>query len=326
MAGRVLIVDDEPDQTELVQIALEGTGIECIRIHQPDTAFDAVKQHNPDVVILDIMMPGTNGLDLCRAIRKDRDTYRIPVMFLTVWEDDPEVLHGLNQGADSYLAKPFKPPVLVSHVREMIQLGQSIERLNPVSSMPSHEAIKRELLHRLLHDNSFAVCGMQISSFHPFRKEYGRTDAERMIRWLAETIQSVIEEKSLENPFAGHIGGEHFVAIVPGEEVRDFAEALSQSFDQGSSRFYRQLDRQRGYILSKSKEGARRNFPLPALSMGIVHCEPGAFRNISEIFHLIDQLCAQASLSEGEQIFSDRRGTTSPCFPEDPEVVEDNND
>ena len=106
MKGRVLIVDDDTALAEMLGIVLRGEGYEPTLCADGDQALPMFREHKPDLVLLDLMLPGTDGIDVCRAIRAESG---VPIVMLTAKTDTIDVVVGLESGADDYVMKPFKP-------------------------------------------------------------------------------------------------------------------------------------------------------------------------------------------------------------------------
>ena len=121
MAVRVLVVDDEPDIVELVRYHLEKAGIECVHAADGGTALRLVRECRPDVLILDLMLPGMDGLEVCRALRRDPATARLPIIMLTAKAEEVDRVVGLEVGADDYVVKPFSPRELVARVGALLR-------------------------------------------------------------------------------------------------------------------------------------------------------------------------------------------------------------
>lgn len=115
-AGRVLVVDDQPDIVDVVRTYLERDGFEVFSASNGVHALEEVARLGPDILILDVMLPGMDGLNVCREIRKTRT---IPILMLSARGDDLDKILGLEIGADDYLVKPFNPKELVARVRAM---------------------------------------------------------------------------------------------------------------------------------------------------------------------------------------------------------------
>lgn len=116
--GRVLVVDDDAALSEMLGIVLRGEGFEPVFCGDGAEALDAFRQAQPDLVLLDLMLPGRDGVDVCRAIRAESGT---PIVMLTAKSDTIDVVVGLESGADDYIIKPFKPKELVARIRARIR-------------------------------------------------------------------------------------------------------------------------------------------------------------------------------------------------------------
>jgi two-component system, OmpR family, response regulator MtrA len=126
--GRVLVVDDDPALAEMLGIVLRTEGFDPSFVADGDRALAAFRSTKPDLVLLDLMLPGTGGLDVCRQIRSESGT---PIVMLTARSDTVDVVLGLECGADDYIVKPFKPKELVARMRARLRRNdvQSAEML-----------------------------------------------------------------------------------------------------------------------------------------------------------------------------------------------------
>ncbi|MFP4199794.1 MAG: response regulator transcription factor [Clostridia bacterium] len=118
MPRRILAVDDDSNVLEIIRLYLEREGHEVLTATTGELALRLWKRESPDLVILDVMMPGTDGWDVCRRIRADEGT---PVMFLSGRDDDQDRILGLELGADDYITKPFNPRELVARVKVILR-------------------------------------------------------------------------------------------------------------------------------------------------------------------------------------------------------------
>ena len=116
--GRVLVVDDDAALSEMLGIVLRGEGFEPVFCADGAVALDAFRDSRPDLVLLDLMLPGRDGVDVCRAIRAESGT---PIVMLTAKSDTVDVVVGLESGADDYIVKPFKPKELIARIRARIR-------------------------------------------------------------------------------------------------------------------------------------------------------------------------------------------------------------
>jgi two-component system response regulator MtrA len=116
--GRVLVVDDDAALSEMLGIVLRGEGFDPVFCADGAEALQAFRDSKPDLVLLDLMLPGRDGIDVCRAIRAESGT---PIVMLTAKSDTVDVVVGLESGADDYIVKPFKPKELVARIRARIR-------------------------------------------------------------------------------------------------------------------------------------------------------------------------------------------------------------
>jgi two-component system response regulator MtrA len=114
MKGRILVVDDDTALSEMLGIVLRGEGFEPYLCTDGDGAIRAFREFNPDLVLLDLMLPGKDGIEICREIRSESG---VPIVMLTAKGDTVDVVLGLETGADDYVVKPFKPKELVARIR-----------------------------------------------------------------------------------------------------------------------------------------------------------------------------------------------------------------
>jgi two-component system response regulator MtrA len=121
MKGRVLVVDDDTALSEMLGIVLRGEGFEPSFCADGDKALAAFRETKPDLVLLDLMLPGRDGIDVCRQIRAESG---VPIVMLTAKSDTVDVVVGLESGADDYVIKPFKPKELVALVRARLRRAE----------------------------------------------------------------------------------------------------------------------------------------------------------------------------------------------------------
>ena len=121
MPSRILVVEDDPDIAELVARYLDKAGYVTTRVSSGREALDLVRQKPPDLVVLDLMLPQVDGLEVCRTLRANDKTAAIPIIMLTARAEESDRIVGLEMGADDYLAKPFSPNELVARVRALLR-------------------------------------------------------------------------------------------------------------------------------------------------------------------------------------------------------------
>ena len=127
MSATVLVVDDEKDLVELVRYHLEKDGLKCLEARDGETALQLARERTPDLIVLDLMLPGVDGLEVCRKLRKDPKTVSIAIIMLTAKVEEVDRIVGLEMGADDYMVKPFSPRELVARVKAVLRRGHGQE-------------------------------------------------------------------------------------------------------------------------------------------------------------------------------------------------------
>lgn len=129
-ATTILLVEDQRDLRDLVQRVLEKEGFDVIAVGDGESALDIARLHQPDLIILDLTLPTIDGLDVCRALRRDAKLIRLPVVILSARGSESDRILGLELGADDYLSKPFSGRELVARTRAVLRRS----RPNPAES------------------------------------------------------------------------------------------------------------------------------------------------------------------------------------------------
>jgi len=129
---KILIADDEPDILEILQFNLQNEGYEVITAKNGDEAIEAAKKNQPGLIILDVMMPGKNGIEVCNILRMQPSFKDTLIIFLSALSDETTEVRGLETGADDYLTKPISPKVLVSKVNALFRRVNDKESLGTI--------------------------------------------------------------------------------------------------------------------------------------------------------------------------------------------------
>jgi two-component system, OmpR family, alkaline phosphatase synthesis response regulator PhoP len=117
----ILIVEDEEEIQELLQYNLSKDGFRSVSVLSGEDAIKKARAERYDCILLDLMLPGMDGLDVCRALKKDEKTRSIPVIMLTAKGEEPDIVTGLELGADDYIVKPFSPKVLIARIKTVLR-------------------------------------------------------------------------------------------------------------------------------------------------------------------------------------------------------------
>lgn len=123
--NKILIVEDEEDVLELIRFNLEKAGFQCETAHNGSKALEKAKGTDCDLILLDLMIPEIEGLEVCKLLKKDAKTAKIPVIMLTAKGTEADIVAGLEIGADDYITKPFSPRVMVARVKAVLRRNEA---------------------------------------------------------------------------------------------------------------------------------------------------------------------------------------------------------
>jgi len=143
---RILVVEDDRDIAELVDRYLQKAGFSIELLSSGRDALKAIADRTPDLLILDLMLPHVDGLEICRSVRSDPRTAAIPIIMLTARAEESERIVGLEIGADDYVAKPFSPNELVARVRALLRRTQRQPETRDISYGPIHVDTERHVV------------------------------------------------------------------------------------------------------------------------------------------------------------------------------------
>jgi DNA-binding response OmpR family regulator len=131
MAEKIFVVEDEDDIRELLEFNLRQEGFEVSSVARGDLAFDLIKKSKPDLILLDLMLPGMTGIEICKKVRTDSEMSAVPIIMVTAKDTESDIVVGLELGADDYIAKPFSTRELIARCKSVLRRNQSMTRQSP---------------------------------------------------------------------------------------------------------------------------------------------------------------------------------------------------
>ena len=132
MKETILIVEDEKDIVKMLDYNLKKEGYKTLVAHDGEDAFDAANTKYPDLILLDLMLPGLDGLEVCKTLKAERKTASIPIIMLTAKSQEPDKIVGLELGADDYVTKPFSPRELLARIKAVLRRAKEKDKLPEV--------------------------------------------------------------------------------------------------------------------------------------------------------------------------------------------------
>ncbi len=148
----ILVVEDEEDILELVRYNLSGEGYGVLAVQTGEAGLSTAKREHPDLVILDLMLPGIDGLDVCRELKAYASTRSIPIIILTAKGEEADIVAGLELGADDYITKPFSPRILMARIKTVLR-RKTKESVNEMADISIHNIMIRPGRHEVTVDD-----------------------------------------------------------------------------------------------------------------------------------------------------------------------------
>lgn len=149
----VIIVEDEEDIQELIQYNLAKNGFNTTVYSSGEEALSNILAKNPDLVLLDLMLPGIDGLEVCKRLKKSDDTKELPIIMLTARGEEEDIVKGFEYGADDYVTKPFSPKILISRIKAVLR-RQAGEKYDENSLVKIHELTINPQKYEVTLDNA----------------------------------------------------------------------------------------------------------------------------------------------------------------------------
>ncbi len=306
-SATVLVVDDDPDLRDILHTLLDGAGFHVTEATDGLAALEAVHAHRPDLMILDYMMPGMTGPEVCERIKQDLLLRHVPVIMLTGKGEMHDKIYGINAGADDYLVKPFEPQELLARVNMVLRRTARDLEANPLTRLPGNISIQRELERRLASGGPIAVCYIDLDRFKAFNDHYGFQRGDDVIQRTGAILLETTRHHGGRKDFVGHIGGDDFIVITTPDHGDALCEGIVREFDALVPTLYDEEDRARGYVVHQDRKGAATNIPLLSISIALVTNEDHPLTHPGQIAKIGAELKAYAKQFDRSLFVKERR-------------------
>jgi diguanylate cyclase (GGDEF)-like protein len=309
-AQRILVVDDDHDIVRFVAMNLTMEGYDVSVAHDGEEALLMIAAAKPDLVILDVMMPRLDGVEVARRLRADPMTSALPVIMLTAKGLTVDKVVGLTAGADDYIVKPFDNSELVARIQSTLRRNQEFREVSPLTGLPGNARIQREISDRLRSGVDFAVCHVDIDGFKAVNDAYGFARGDEFIATLARKLHRAVVAAGLPPVFLGHVGGDDFVVVCVPDQVRLLAERAVGEFEAEADSLYDPEDRARGYLRVKSRRNNElTDVGLVTVSIGVALSAQRDYTDPREVIAVANEMKAVAKNQPGSFVAYDRRKT-----------------
>jgi diguanylate cyclase (GGDEF)-like protein len=235
---RILIVDDASTNIEILNEVL-GAEYDSLFALDGETALQIAGEQIPDLILLDVVMPGLDGHEVCRRLKADPRTKGIPVIFISGLSEESDEAKGLEIGAIDYITKPFSPPIVRARVRNHLQLKRyqdMLERLLVLDGLTGianrrrfDEALEHEWLRSRRQGTTLSLLIIDVDCFKPYNDNYGHAAGDECLKQVAHVLADGARRPS---DLVARYGGEEFVVIMPETDAAGaivIAETLRRS-------------------------------------------------------------------------------------------------
>ncbi len=219
---KILIVDDSLSDIKALGEELKKDYKVIFATSGREALDIAMSDKSPDLILLDILMPGIGGFEVCKRLKDEMSTREIPVIFVTAKDDDVEKVKGLELGAVDYITKPFFVPIVKARVKTHLELMKHRDKVENISSLDRlttipnrhhfEDVFEMEWRHAVRGKRSMSLILMDIDSFTEFNDNYGPAAGDDCLRQVAETLASSIKRRT---DYVARYGGGEFVIILP---------------------------------------------------------------------------------------------------------------
>lgn len=223
--ARVCVVDDDPTALAAIVAALRQD-FDVVVARSGEDALRLIERQPPDIVLLDVEMPGMDGLAVCRRLKEDPLTEPLPVVFLTAHSDVETELRGLSAGALDFIAKPPRGPAVVARVHNLVRLKRLAERLRMESQIDGltglHNRIqfdrmlRQELMRSHRHGRPLGLLMVDVDHFKRYNDHYGHLGGDGALRQVAQALKSGARRGG---DLACRYGGEEFAMLLPDTDL-----------------------------------------------------------------------------------------------------------
>lgn len=318
---KVLVVDDEPSIREIITFNLEVGGYLVESVSNGEEAVLRAVEHRPDLVLLDVMLPKMDGIEVIKVLRSNFRTSGIPIILVTAKRDIHDKVAGMQVGADDYITKPFSREELLARVKMVLRRTSEMRDRNPLSNLPGNISIELDMQQRLTNQEGFSLFYLDIDNFKPFNDCYGYTKGDKVIKLLAEVLLAMAEKFCAPRDLVGHIGGDDFVVVNRIQQADQAAHFLLSEFSRHSIELFSEEDRAAGYFTSVSRSKETKRYPCYlTLSIAIIENYDNRFTSYGQLVDAATELKAYAKSKGGNRFVKERRAEIRDGNDEDKKV------
>lgn len=307
MNKKILVIDDSLFFRQQIKLALTNAGYDVIVSDNGEDGLLQVKKEKPDLVLLDIVMPGIDGFEVCGILRSSDSNNLMPIIILTAKDAQEDKLVGLELGADDYITKPFNERELLSRIRNTLRRIDRNRAANPLTGLSGNLEIQREISSRIAKDELFAIVYVDLDNFKSYNDVYGFANGDMVIKLTADILMDQVRGFGNKEDFVGHIGGDDYVIVTTPDKAAEISRETILQFDEKIRDLFSEADLKRGFISTLNRRGEAEDFPIMSISMAIVTNERLSFTNHLQVSEAACGVKKVLKAMPGSNYLMDRR-------------------
>ena len=304
---KILIIDDSKLYTMKIVNVLELAGFTVMHADNGIDGLRLIREMKPDLLLLDVVMPGLNGFEICRMLRASESNNMMPIIMLTSDNDQEDVIEGLELGADDYIIKPFNDRELTARVKNTLVRLDRMRDASPLTGLPGNHDIVRDIESRIEMNQEFSVIYADIDNFKAYNDVYGFSNGDIALKLTADIIRDQVALAHDETSFIGHVGGDDFIIVTGPAYHQQIAEGIISEFDNRIKEIYHADDLDLGFINSINRRGEKMKFPIMTISLAIVTNVDRKLTSHLQVAEIAAELKKKVKTFDGSNYLIDRR-------------------
>lgn len=298
--AKILIVDDDKRVTDFLCSQLTSRGHACHFENRGKEALANSRLHEVDLLILDVMLPDVSGFEVCRRIRANTDLYTLPILFLSSMNSQEEINHGLAQGADDFVSKPFNTAEVLNRIENLLAANADASLQDELTNLPNAKSIKLEIQKALTRRVLFTIGYVELMGINEFFQETGRENQMKALRHFGRCLRLAAQHVEPTFFSIGHMGGGHFVYIIDPEKSDPYTERVREIWQEHLARFLESVGK------PNQLEAWAKNHMLQYL-LCMTNREDKRSGSSRDLFETLSHLRNTASRTGQFGVFRDRR-------------------
>lgn len=244
----ILIVEDDADVSAMLSTYFKMQGYEVFSAEQGSEALAISAEQQFDLVVLDIRLPDIDGYEVCRQLLTQRQTQKVPIIFMTEKNAQADRLHGLEMGVVDYVTKPFDNQELHLRVRNAIQRAEQAATLNAVTELPETPVLEKRIYDLLDHERDWTAVLFALGGLNTLRERYGFVAADDMLRAVTLMIRNTVRELGEDEDLLSHLSNNEFVVVTRPRNAAAIRSRLETRLRHSLKHFYRAGDAEAGFL------------------------------------------------------------------------------